>query len=367
MRGAETSRRIDSFRLTLLLCWLLTPLPWQNSAAAESADAVILLYHHVSNTTPPSTSVSPDRFEEHLDFLERQGYVVLPLQEIVEALTSGAGLAAKAVGITFDDGYESIYTEALPRLERRGLPFTVFVSTQAIDDTYANFMTWDELRDLESRGGTIANHGRAHAHLIRREAGEAAGDWRRRVSDDILTAQGRLDAELDRPLRLFAYPYGEFDASLEVIIADLDLIAFGQQSGPIGAVSDRRQLARFPMATGFDSLSSLAEKLRTRPLPVEVIAPVSRVLPAGADAPVLELRVPDGAYRRDALRCYVAGQEPALIRWNGDVATVRAQRPLGPGRGKYNCTAPSDSERGVYYWYSHLWIQPRDDGSWYAE
>lgn len=368
MLVAEAYRRIGHLKLTLLLlCLAAMLMSCQRAVAAESANAVILLYHHVSDRTPRPTSISPDTFEHHLDYLAGQGYTVLPLEEIVRALTDGTSLAPNAVGITFDDGYESIYTEALPRLERRGWPFTVFVSTLAIDHAYANFMTWDELRDLESRGGTIANHSVKHTHLIRREDAEEALDWRRRVSDDILTAQARLDAELERPSRLFAYPYGEFDAPLEAVIADLDLVAFGQQSGPIGSGSNVRQLARFPLATGYDSILALAEKLRTRPLPVELIAPESRVLPAGSAAPSLQFRLADGPYRRDALRCYVAGQDPASITWDGDVATVRAQRQLKPGRGKYNCTAPSASDSGVFYWYSHLWIQPLDDGSWYAE
>jgi len=67
------------------------------------------------------------------------------------------------------------------------------------------------------------------------------------------------------------------------------------------------------------------------------------------------------------MRCYVAGQEPALVSWSGNIVTIRARAPLGAGRSKYNCTAPSATENGVFYWYSHLWIQPNDDGSWYPD
>ena len=338
-----------------------------SAATADDTTAVVLLYHHVDATTPASTSITPARFDAQLDFLEREGYSVIPLADVVQALLDNQSLPARAVALTFDDGYDSVYSAALPRLERRGWPFTVFVATDYIDDGYAGFMSWAELRDLEARGGTVANHSTSHAHLIRRTAGEGDAEWRRRVRADIETAQARLETELDHPLRMLAYPYGEFDAALEAIVADLGFAAFGQQSGPVYAPLGLQQLARFPMATGYDSIEGLAEKLKTRPLPVTVLAPASRVLGARAAAPVLEVRLPDGAYRRDALRCYVAGQEPARIDWRGDVATIRARRPLGPGRGKYNCTAPSTTIPGVYHWYSHLWIQPRDDGSWYPD
>lgn len=353
--------------------WILTALLSvaglcvSSVATAVDASAVVLLYHHVDGSTPRSTSITPANFDAHLDHLERENYSVLPLAEIVRALRQGDTLPARAVALTFDDGYESVYSEALPRLERRGWPFTVFVATDYIDDSYAGFMSWAELRDLEARGGTVANHSTSHAHFIRRQAGEGEAQWRARVSADIEAAQVRLDEELDHPLRMLAYPYGEFDSSLEALVADLDFVAFGQQSGPAYAPLGLQQLARFPMATGFDSIESFAEKLRTLPLPLTVLAPASRVLDAGADAPTLEIRLPEGAYRRDALRCYVARQDPAQIDWQGDVATIRAQGPLGPGRSKFNCTAPSTATPGAYHWYSHLWIQPRADGSWYPD
>ncbi len=336
--------------------------------AVQPVHAVVLLYHHVAADTPAATSVRPETFDAHLAYLDREGFTVIALQRIVAALRDPAvALPPKAVALTFDDGYRSIYTAALPRLEARGWPFTVFVSTDAIDNGYANFMSWDELRDLQSRGGRIANHGASHGHLIRLGPGESEATWRARVRDDIVAGQARLDAELTRPDDYFAYPYGEFDAPLQAIVAELGLVAFGQQSGAIGPSSGLGELPRYPMATGYDSLASLAEKLRTRALPVRVIEPSTHVLAARAAAPALRVELPAGPYRRDALTCYVAGQEPATIAWSGDVATIRARAALGGGRHKYNCTAPSTEASGVYYWYSHLWMQPRDDGTWYPE
>lgn len=367
--GANPSMPVADWRRhTAQLSLLVSLISFGGSAAAQIRDGVVLLYHHVAADTPAATSVRPETFAAHLDFLQREGYAVVALDDVVAAaIGESSRLPPKAVALTFDDGYRSIYTTALPLIEARGWPFTVFVSTDAIDRGYANFMSWDELRELEARGGRIANHGTAHGHLIRREPGESAAAWRTRVRGDIVSAQARLDAELAHPSPYFAYPYGEFDTALERIVADLDLVAFGQQSGAIGPGAILTQLARYPMATGYDSLASFAEKLRTRALPVRVLEPESRVLAAGAAAPALRIELLDGPYRRDGLRCYVAGQEPAAITWSGDIATIRAREPLGGGRHKFNCTAPSTDAPGVYYWYSHLWIQPRDDGTWYAE
>lgn len=118
-------------------------------AQADDDHAVILLYHHVSEDTPSSTSVSPSVFEAHLDYLEHHNYTVLPLVEIVSALRDGRPLPPRTVALTFDDGYESILTQAMPRITRRNWSFTVFISTDAIEQGYSGFMSWEDLRHIE--------------------------------------------------------------------------------------------------------------------------------------------------------------------------------------------------------------------------
>lgn len=335
----------------------------QEPGPGGDAHAVLLLYHHVDETTPASTSITPERFEAHLDWLLDNDYRVLPLEEVIAGLEGARPLPPRAVAITFDDAYVSVHEQALPMLRSRRMPFTVFANTDAVDAGYASTMSWDQLRDVEAAGGRVGNHSASHAHLVRRREGEDEGAWRARVRADLTRARDRLHAELDDPLDAIAWPYGEFDADLEALAADLGWPGLGQQSGPAGPSSSRTALPRFPMATGYADLEAFAEKLRTRPMPVAVLAPGTRVLPPEAPAPTLVLRV-DRAVPLDRLVCYVAGQDPARIERRGErVLAITARQPLGPGRSKYNCTAPAGS--GVFHWYSHLWIQPRDDGSWY--
>ena len=335
---------------------------------SESSDgrAVILVYHHIGTTTPASTSVTPERFASHLDLLAAGGYRVVPLADVVEALRSGKALPDRAVVLTFDDAYRSVYTEAFPRLRHRGWPFTVFVNTDAVDGRHANTMNWNQLREIEDGGGTAGNHSRTHDHLVRRRDGETREQWRRRVGDDIVWARRRLEAELAAPLDMFAYPYGEFTAELEALVRGLGLAAVGQQSGPVGAGTDTVRIPRFPMATGYDDPANLAEKLRTRALRVEVVAPRGRVLPARGGPPALTLRVLSRGFAPDSLTCFATGQGRAGVVWldrQRREVQVRAVAPLPPDRSKYTCTAPVAGRPGAYFWFSHLWLKPRTGGS----
>ena len=110
---------------TLALAW------W--AATAVPSHATILLYHHVSDETPPSTSLSPVLFAEQLMWLDEQGYTVMTLEAVVDSLRGERPLPDRTVVFTFDDGYASVYEEAFPRLRARGWPFTVFVCPEDLD------------------------------------------------------------------------------------------------------------------------------------------------------------------------------------------------------------------------------------------
>jgi len=351
--------------LLLWLCLLAGCTP----AARGDDHLVMLLYHHVAEDTPPLTSTTPQRFRAHLDALAEGGYTIVPLADAVAALAGRKALPDRSVVITFDDAYESVLTTAAPELARRGWPFTLFVSTDPVDQGLRGYLDWDGIRELEGLGATIGNHTRSHTHLVRRRPGEDAAAWRQRVRNEVLDAQARLEAELARPLKILAYPYGEFDPEVQALTQQIGFVGLGQQSGPAGYYSDATALPRFPLATGFDGLEALSDKLRSRPFRVEVLAPDTPVLEASATRPVLRLQADPAHYDPDRLRCFVGGQPAPAVRWLDRDAgrfEVQASRPLGAGRSKYTCTAPSRLEAGAFHWFTWLWLKPNPDGSWYA-
>ncbi|MGD2168053.1 MAG: polysaccharide deacetylase family protein [Gammaproteobacteria bacterium] len=358
-------------RLTLWRATLHASIPIASATAGgilHAADsAVVFMYHHVDEDTPASTSVSPDRFVAHLNYLDENDFVVLPLMETLGRLRKGETIPDKAVVITFDDGYDSVLTRAAPELERRGWPFTVFVTTQYVDQEFGSYLSWDDLRTLARMGATIGNHTTTHAHLIRRRQGESHAQWRERVSADIDDAADRIGAELGNAvIPALAWPYGEYDVALKQIVADLGLIALGQHSGAIGPESDWLALPRFPVATGFDSLEDFALRSRTRPLGIALVEPEQHVSDGGS--PPLEGRLTSTDIRREQLACFAGNQGRMELEWvdiDAGRFVARPVSPLRPGRTKYNCTAPSSTTPGVFHWYSYLWMTKRPDGEWY--
>lgn len=97
------------------------------------ASLLVLIYHRVLAAPDAMLPSEPDAatFAQQMDLLAGN-FVVLPLREGVARLRDGK-LPARAVCITFDDGYANNYTVALPILRERGLPATVFVAPAYLD------------------------------------------------------------------------------------------------------------------------------------------------------------------------------------------------------------------------------------------
>ena len=328
------------------------------------------MYHNIDASTPPVTSVTPERFKQHMAYLADNGFTVWPLLKTLVYIANGKPVPDKTVALTFDDAYSSVYSEAFPVLKARGWPFTVFVTAQYMGEGYSHFVNWQQLREMQNFGAEVGNHSFTHSHLIRHRRDETKVQWRERIVDEVERAQFMLQQNVGNPVRVVAYPYGEYSKELTMLMRELGYFAVGQQSGAVSPASDFQALPRFPMATGFDGMEDFAIKVSAKDLPVTVLSPDDGIVSKDTDIPVLIMRLEEGDYKKAGLRCYASGQGQINVDWldrENSVVVVRAKQNIKPGRMKYNCTAPSRSEKDIFYWRSFLWMKPEADGSWYNE
>jgi len=322
--------------------------------AVATDNAVVLMYHRFGEDRYPSTNIRVEQLEAQLEHLRDGGYTVVPMTDLVAALTDGDPLPDRAVVLTVDDAYRSVYEVAFPRFREFGFPFTVFVATDPVDDRLPDYMTWDQMREMGAAGVTFANHGASHMSLIERREGERDADWRARVQADLESARQRLSQELDVIATVFAYPYGEYDTTTASIVRDMGYLAFGQQSGAIGPSSDPRALPRFPMAEAFADLAEFRTKVASLPMPVVSVDPWDPVVTT--PRPTVEVTVSDGDGNLERLACFVSGQGRVDVEWVEPRRRFRVgpATDLAAGRQRVNCTAPRPD--GRFEWFSHPWI-----------
>lgn len=334
-------------------------------APGPALAAVVLQYHHVSEETPAATSVTPEQFEAHLERLEEEGFRVLPLDELIEAVRGGLDGREKVAAITFDDGFRNVYENAIPLLEERGWKATLFVFTESIRQNWKDTLSVKQLRELHDRGHLIANHSQSHLHMVRRRPDEKRGDWLARLRGEILGAQQQLEEWLgEAPPRWLAYPYGESDPAVRALVDELGFIAFGQHTGALGSHTDWLRAPRIPINRHYADWDSLRDKVLALPLPVLAAEPRDEVTTALRPELTLVLK---GDWTRAGVNCFAAGRpaDTSLTR-KGEHTLLRvsSDRDLSPGRQRYNCTAPAGD--GRFFWYSWQWMR-KDGGDWYPE
>jgi len=104
-----------------------------SAAALRARRLSIVLFHRVVTTPDALLRHEPDiaRFAEQMRWLSAS-FHILPLRSAVARLRDGT-LPARALCITFDDGYRDNALNALPVLQSMGLPATFFVTTRYMD------------------------------------------------------------------------------------------------------------------------------------------------------------------------------------------------------------------------------------------
>lgn len=326
--------------------------------------AVVLQYHHVSADSPAATSVTPAQFREHLKHLDNAGFRVMALDQLVDAVQSGLDPREKVAAITFDDGYRSVYEKALPMLEARGWSAAIFVNTDGVRQRWEDMMTPEMLREAAQRGHLILNHTRTHPHMVRKREGESETAWRGRMREEIVSAQQALENWLGEDVpRYLAWPYGEHTPALRALASELSFVAFGQQTGALGGVTDWQQVPRIPINRHYADWQGLSEKVTALPLPVIDVQPDNGI--TDREKPLLTLTLTgDWAGK---VTCFAAGGRASVEgeqKGGNTVLKVRSREALSEGRHRYNCTAAAGD--GRYYWYSHLWMR-RDGERWYPE
>ena len=322
----------------------------------SQAQAVILQYHHVSTSTPPITSIAPEDFNLHMDYLFENNFNILPLEQILQSLQNGEELADFTAAITFDDAYLSVYTEAFPVLKELNWPFTIFVTTSLLESNERLYTTWEQIREMAEAGATIANHTVNHSYFLDRNEGGSISDWLSNIGNEISLAEDKILQETGQSHRLLAYPYGEYEPRIQALIQELGFIGIAQHSGPINANSDFTALPRFPLSGAFISMNTFPNKVKSLVFNLDSITPISPI--TAMQNPSAEIDFSRRIPRINELSCFNNSEIINVELLDQETMHFRITTHIeNQGRRfRYNCTAPGPE--GRYYWYSIPWINP---------
>jgi peptidoglycan/xylan/chitin deacetylase (PgdA/CDA1 family) len=174
----------------------------------------ILAFHKIGE--PPGRAqttpwyIPEATFRTHLHYLSAHGWEVISVEGLLKGLSEPESLPRRAALLTFDDGYKSLLGTASRCLNQFGYPSVAFVSTRFVGkynewdkgiEPREAICTWDELRELERRGCSIQSHGVGHRSFENLAPQEQ--------EEELRQSKSIIEAELGKPVEVFAYPYGE--------------------------------------------------------------------------------------------------------------------------------------------------------------
>lgn len=204
---------------------------------------VTIAYHDVEDGEADQRylSVRTANLVAQFSWLRENGYHPVSVEQILAAQTGGAALPARAVLLTFDDGYSSFYSRVLPLLKAAQWPAVLapvgrWIDTpadQLVDfgglmSPRERFLTWDQIREIAQSGlveigahtddlhfgvpanpeGNVQPAAATHPYNPADQTYEDDAQFKKRLERDVRTITRKLQDATGRAPRVWVWPYG---------------------------------------------------------------------------------------------------------------------------------------------------------------
>lgn len=239
---------------TLIVFCLFVLTPWAMPARAQAPGTqyVAIAFHDIVDDPAMQTddAVTTDTLVAFFEWLKGNGWTAISLDDVARARQGAKPLPARAVLLTFDDGYRSLYTRVFPLLLAYQIPAVAGLVGGWMDAPMdgqvqynetpvprRNFISWAEAREMQASGlvefashsydlhrAVIGNpQGNAMPSAVTREyrpgsGYEDAAAYRQRLDADARRISALLARELGRAPRAWIWPYGRYsEAGIEAV------------------------------------------------------------------------------------------------------------------------------------------------------
>lgn len=227
----------------------------------------VLMYHSISSGLDGYDKrfcTEPGRFQKQMEYLFRKGYNAIGFDDLVKHLSAGADLPDKPVLITVDDGYRDFYDNAFPVLRNLGFKATVFLITGKVAESPAGkhggntnrrqYLSWQEIKTMSNCRINFGAHTESHADLEALDYSD--------ILKEIKRSKRSISEHLGIPVKVFAYPYGNFNESVKKAVKETGFeAAFSTIPGFADRKNDIFAIKRIEVY-GWDSLFYFGIKIR---------------------------------------------------------------------------------------------------------
>ncbi len=219
--------------------------------AKDRGELTILSYHEIADKADaltPAYAVTPTNFLRQMDWLRNHGYRFVGIDDVLASRAGKKPLPEKAVLVTFDDAYQSVYVHAWPVLKMFRIPAVVSVVGSWLDQKELVdvdgkqqprkvMISWEALREMRQSGlvevgshswdlhrGILANpQGNLQPAATNRrwipeqKRHEDESSYRRRIEADLSRSVAEIRKHTGKAPRVITWPYGRYNATTAAI------------------------------------------------------------------------------------------------------------------------------------------------------
>ena len=216
-----------------------------------SSSPIPILMYHAIDARPSVVTLHPRAFRWQMEWLNNQGYTCISLREFGRLMRAGEDLPARCAILTFDDGYQSLYTEAFPILQVYGFSATIFLVSgfcnrdnrwpgQPQSIPTMDLLSWNEIHEMARFGIEFGSHTITHPRLDRLPADA--------IKEEVVMSKVILEDRIGRPITTFAYPYGHYSDAVKETVRNTYDLACSTRLGMATPASDPYALERVEVA-----------------------------------------------------------------------------------------------------------------------
>ncbi|MFG0333777.1 MAG: polysaccharide deacetylase family protein [Maioricimonas sp. JB049] len=180
----------------------------------------ILTYHSIDDTGAP-ISRTLEEFRREMTYLHDHGFRTWTLGQFVDRLGSDNWNAERRFVITFDDGFENVWSRAFPILRELDFTATIFLVTDFVDresgwsvnEKVASYgldraplLAWSHARQMQEAGFEFGSHTTNHPRLTELSVTE--------LQDNLSRSRKTIEDNLGTACRTFCYPFGVYNPTV---------------------------------------------------------------------------------------------------------------------------------------------------------
>ncbi len=299
--------------------------------------ASVIMYHRFGDSRYPSTNIKKEQFLKHVNELLKPKYNVISIEKALLAINNLEPIKDRSVVLTIDDAYSSVYKYAWPILKKYNLPFTLFISTDVLDNRTPGYMSWEEIRILRDHGVTIGSQTKSHPHMYKLS--------KEKIIKELSISNARFIDEIGSAPKIFAYPYGEYNLEvIEQVKSHGFMAAFGQHSGIAHKSLGMYELPRFAMNEKYGDMDRFLLAVNALPLPISDLTPKNPVI--SINPPSYGFTLSNKIEPKNAVKCFANnGLKANTKRVGKNRIEIRLNGSFSKGRGRINCTMSGNDSR----------------------